>query len=184
MNEINKVVYYPIFFTPYITMQHDILVYIPDFNIYTEGYDIENAIKMAKDAIINTLSETKELIKPSGVSEAYKKASEDADEIFDFSKDGMLTFVKIDISELPHISDSKNEKDQKDIAYNILEVLISFMFDNKPFNVIINELKERGCYSKDLELMIRRRYNKKNFIDSMNSLSESDMFEPRSKFND
>ena len=94
-----SVVYYPIFFTPNITMQHDILVFIPDFKIYTEGYDIENAIRMAKDAIINAISETKELVKPSGVVEAYKKASEDADEIFDFSKDGILTFVKIDISE-------------------------------------------------------------------------------------
>ena len=99
MNEIDSVAYYPVFITPHITMQHDILVYIPDFNIYTEGYDIENAIEMAKDAIINTLSETRTFVYPSDAAQAYEKAKEDADEIFDFSKDGILTFAKIDISE-------------------------------------------------------------------------------------
>lgn len=98
MNKIVATAYYPIFFTPKITMQHDILVYIPDFDIYTEGDSIDDAIEMAKDAIVNTLSETKKFVHPSGVDHAYQKAIEDADDIFDFSKDGILIFVKVDVS--------------------------------------------------------------------------------------
>ena len=99
MSNIDALAYYPIFFTPTVTMQHDILVYIPDFNIYTEGYDINDAIKMAKDMIVSTLSETKEFVKPSNVYESYKKARKDADDIFDFSKDGILTFVQVSVSD-------------------------------------------------------------------------------------
>lgn len=99
MNKIVATAYYPIFFTPKITMQHDILVYIPDFDIYTEGDSIDDAIEMAKDAIVNTLSETKKFVKPSGIVQAYQKAIEDADDICDFFKDGILTFVKVDVSD-------------------------------------------------------------------------------------
>lgn len=99
MGNIDALAYYPIFIRPNTTLLDDIAVYIPDFNIYTEGYDINDAIKMAKDAIANTLSETKEFVKPSNVYESYKKARKDADDIFDFSKDGILTFVQIDVSD-------------------------------------------------------------------------------------
>ncbi len=42
---------YPVIFTPTGDEKETILVEVPDFDIYTEGYGIENAIDMARDAI-------------------------------------------------------------------------------------------------------------------------------------
>ena len=98
LDSLTVLAYYPIFIKP---VDNDILVFIPDFKIYTEasGKTIDQTTDMAKDAIINTLLETKKFVKPSDFVEAHKKAREDADEICDYSQNSILTFVEVDISD-------------------------------------------------------------------------------------
>lgn len=75
------------------------LAFVPDLEIYTQGYDFYEAIEMARDAIglkIVTLEDANESVPiPSNADKARAKAVQDADEDFDFS-DGNLTFVDID----------------------------------------------------------------------------------------
>lgn len=89
---------YPIF----IKKDKDVyLVYIPDFNGYTEGTDLFDAIRMARDYIsltgVNTEDDGLEdsIPGPSSVEEAVEAAKADADEDMDFS-DGILTLVDVD----------------------------------------------------------------------------------------
>lgn len=72
------------------------LVFVPDYCAYTEGYDLEDAKRMAID-LINLEVETDSPLglqtpAPSDPDEARRKAKEDADEIFDFS-DGELVYL-------------------------------------------------------------------------------------------
>jgi predicted RNase H-like HicB family nuclease len=87
---------YPTFIAKSDTMY---LVYVPDMDIYTEGTDFADAIDMARDAIglkgIDMEDEGIDLPIPSDTEGALKKARENADDIFDFSK-GTLTFVDVD----------------------------------------------------------------------------------------
>lgn len=87
---------YPIFIKK---MGEDCLIYIPDFEIYTEAKSFVDAIEAARDAIglkgINLKDDKIELPCASTSKEALKKAEEDADEILDYS-DGEMTYVDVD----------------------------------------------------------------------------------------
>ena len=78
----------------------DYLVYVPDWDIYTEGESFPDAIAMARDAIgakgAMYIDDKEAFPEMSGSQEALKKAKADADETFDYS-DGVLTFVDVDI---------------------------------------------------------------------------------------
>lgn len=86
---------------PVFTRQSDehFLVYIPDFDIYTEEFSFEKAIKMAKDAIelsIDVCRDDGEPVpEPSTKEEALSKAKTKADGNSDFSN-SQLVFVTID----------------------------------------------------------------------------------------
>ena len=89
----------------YVTLithhEGDFLVYVPDFDIYTEGADIVDAMEMARDAIglkgIDYEDDGKELPKASNYKEAIKKA-ENLKDIFDYTK-GVITLVDVDLAE-------------------------------------------------------------------------------------
>lgn len=89
-------VVYPVLIKPDKDMY---LVYVPDIDRYTEGYDFYDAIEMAKDIIgLETMdcdNDKKPYPKASTAEEAKAKAKEQADEILDFT-DGILTFVNLD----------------------------------------------------------------------------------------
>lgn len=78
------------------------LVYIPDWDIYTEGESFPDAISMARDAIgakgAMYIDDGDEFPEMSSYEAAMKKAQADADDDFDYS-DGILTFVDVDIYE-------------------------------------------------------------------------------------
>lgn len=81
---------YPVLFTE---TDHMILIEVPDLNILTEGYDLENAIEMARDAIglkcVTLEDEGVEIPEPSKELDPCKGT---------FSEDGKTfsTFVDID----------------------------------------------------------------------------------------
>lgn len=87
----------------------DVLVYVPDMEIYTEGENFADAIEMARDAIglkgIDYEDDGKALPVPSTQQEAISKAKEDT-EIFDYST-GILTFVDVDFTEYRKKVDTK-----------------------------------------------------------------------------
>lgn len=89
---------YPVFIAE---NNKDYLVFIPDFEIYTEGKSMTDAIEMARDAIglkgIDYEDDGKELPKASNYNEAMAIAKADT-EIFDYSQ-GIITMVDIDFSE-------------------------------------------------------------------------------------
>lgn len=78
------------------------LVFVPDFEIYTEGSSFVDAIEMARDAIASKgiTYENEGIIvpRPSDSEEAISKAEAEADDIFDYSK-GVLTYVDVNFSE-------------------------------------------------------------------------------------
>lgn len=88
---------------PVFTAEHnnDYLVFVPDFEIYTEGKSMTDAIEMARDAIglkgIDYQDDGKELPEASNYNEAMAIAKADT-EIFDYSQ-GIITMVDIDFSE-------------------------------------------------------------------------------------
>ena len=79
----------------------DFLVYVPDMGVYTEGYDLFDAIIMARDAIglkgVEMEDDGIALPAPSDKETVIAKAKADADADFDFS-DGVLTLVDIDFT--------------------------------------------------------------------------------------
>lgn len=89
---------YPVFIKQH---NNDFLVYVPDWNIYTEGSSFADAIAMARDAIglkgIDFLEEQKDLPEVSTPEKAVRLATADADEDFDFTS-GTLTFVDVDFT--------------------------------------------------------------------------------------
>lgn len=102
MCELKVLAYYPIFIKPYKDkFRSRILVFIPDFKIYTEteGKSIDETIDVAKEAITMTLFESRRFVKPSDFVEAHEKARKDADDICDYSQNSILTFVEVDISD-------------------------------------------------------------------------------------
>lgn len=98
------------------------LVFVPDMDIYTEGNDFADAIEMARDAIglkgIDMEDEGMELPVPSDTEGAIKKAKEDADEIFDYSK-GTLTYVDIDFSVYRKRIDNKMVRRNVTLPYRL-----------------------------------------------------------------
>lgn len=68
---------YPIVLTP---VEHGFVVYVPDFNINTEGKTMANAIEMARDAIgivgIDFEDEKKSLPVPSNLKNVHSKENE------------------------------------------------------------------------------------------------------------
>lgn len=77
------------------------LVYVPDFDIYTEGKDMINAIEMARDAIglkgIDYEDDGRKLPMASSYEEAIRKA-ENVKDVFDYTR-GNLTLVDVDLEE-------------------------------------------------------------------------------------
>lgn len=85
---------YPVFIKK---RDNEYLVYVPDFDAYTEGTDFADAISMARDAIACRILSVDPPV-ASDYASAMRKAKADADEDFDFS-DGVLTLVDIDTDE-------------------------------------------------------------------------------------
>ena len=87
----------------------DYLVYVPDFDIYTEGESFPDAVEMARDAIglkgICMEDEGMELPKASTYEEAIEKAKEDTED-FDYTV-GTLTMVDIDFTAYRRKMDNK-----------------------------------------------------------------------------
>lgn len=85
------------------------LVYVPDFDIYTEGDSFADAVEMARDAIglkgISLEDDGVTLPGSSTYEDATAKAKADTD-IYDYSK-GTLTMVDIDFSAYRRKMDTK-----------------------------------------------------------------------------
>lgn len=88
---------YPTFITQHGT---DYLVYVPDMDIYTEGYSVTDAMEMARDAIglkgIDLEDDKKTIPEASSYQDAIKKAKEDTEDL-DHTQ-GLLTMVDVDFS--------------------------------------------------------------------------------------
>lgn len=101
----------------------DYLVFVPDFEIYTEGKSIVDAIEMARDAIgykaMAFQDDGKELQKASSYDEAVAAAKADTD-IFDYSQ-GIITMVDIDFSEYKKKHDNRMVKKNCTIPYYLNE---------------------------------------------------------------
>ncbi|MGN0153330.1 MAG: type II toxin-antitoxin system HicB family antitoxin [Lachnospiraceae bacterium] len=91
------------------------LVYIPDFDIYTEGYSFPDAIAMARDAIglkgISMEDDNIALPQPSSYEQATVKARQDTEDC-DYTE-GILTMVDIDFVEY------RRKIDQKMVRRNV-----------------------------------------------------------------
>lgn len=98
----------------------DILVYVPDLDIYTEGKDEFDAISMARDAIglkgIEMENDGTPLPLPSSRQEAVEKAKAEADAEFDFS-DGLLTLVDVDFTSYRRQLENRSVKKNCTIPY-------------------------------------------------------------------
>ena len=77
-----------------------IIVYVPDFNINTEGADYADAMEMARDAIglvgIDMEDDNEKLPKPSSIDEAKSGA-----------ENGIVTLVDVDFTEYRRKNDMK-----------------------------------------------------------------------------
>lgn len=95
----------------FLTMTHDekdtVLVEVPDLEILTEGYGIEDGIFMARDAIglhgIYLEDEGKEMPEPSNISDLDVAKSEFAD-----AGDTIVTLVDVDFVEYRRKIDNKS----------------------------------------------------------------------------
>lgn len=89
---------YPIIITAGSDYQ---VVYVPDFDINTEGVDIPDAIKMARDAIglvgIDMQDDGKKLPTPSELSSIQNKSE----------KDSVVTLVDVDFDEYRRMNDNR-----------------------------------------------------------------------------
>ena len=76
--------------------------FVPDLDIYTEGYSFFDAINMARDAIGGAAKHYKDISedmpKASEMDRALKITKDAADADLDFS-DGILTYVDVDTEE-------------------------------------------------------------------------------------
>ncbi len=107
---------YPVFIAQH---NEDFLVFIPDWDIYTEGKSVPDAIAMARDAIglkgIDFEDDGKEIPEASSYEESVKKAKKDT-EIFDYTK-GILTMVDVDFTEYRKRHDNRMVKKNCTIPY-------------------------------------------------------------------
>ena len=95
--------------------EHPFLVCVPDFDIYTEGDSLADAIKMARDAIglagISREDNQESLPKPSDAGTARRKVQQNTEDI-DFSK-GILTYIDVDFAEY------RKKVDMKTVRRNV-----------------------------------------------------------------
>ncbi len=107
---------YPIFIVEHM---EDYLVFVPDFEIYTEGKSLVDAMEMARDAIgyqaMAFQDDGKELPEASNYDEAVAVAKADT-EIFDYSQ-GIITMVDIDFSVYKKKHDNRMVKKNCTIPY-------------------------------------------------------------------
>lgn len=107
---------YPVFIAQ---CDQDFLVFIPDWDIYTEGKSMLDAIAMARDAIglkgIDYEDDGKEMPEVSSYEAAIQKAKEDT-EIFDYTQ-GILTMVDVDFAEYRRKHDNRMVKKNCTIPY-------------------------------------------------------------------
>lgn len=96
-----KQVYPTFIFNTNDVTKHSFLVYVPDFDIFTEGDSFADAIEMARDAIglagISMEDNDEVLPVPSSKKSAIDKAKRDT-EIVDFTEE-ILTYVDVNFSE-------------------------------------------------------------------------------------
>lgn len=107
---------YPVFIAQ---CDKDFLVFVPDWDIYTEGKSMLDAIEMARDAIglkgIDYEDDGKEIPEASTYEAAIQKAKEDT-EIFDYTQ-GILTMVDVDFAEYRRKHDNRMVKKNCTIPY-------------------------------------------------------------------
>lgn len=100
---------YPVFIAQ---CDKDFLVFVPDWDIYTEGKSMLDAIEMARDAIglkgIDYEDDGKEIPEASTYEAVIQKAKEDT-EIFDYTQ-GILTMVDVDFAEYRRKHDNRMVK--------------------------------------------------------------------------
>ncbi|MBR1701931.1 MAG: type II toxin-antitoxin system HicB family antitoxin [Lachnospiraceae bacterium] len=94
---------YPVIFTK---TNENILVEIPDWEIFTEGKDIADAIEMARDAIglkgVVLEDEGKELVKPSLIHQITSSKS-----VFDGEGESIISMVDVDFTEYRRKNENK-----------------------------------------------------------------------------
>lgn len=115
---------YPVLFTETDNM---ILVEVPDLEIVTEGYDLENAIEMVRDAIglkcITLEDEGLEIPKPSKELDISKGA---------FSKNGRTFSSFVDIN----VTEYRRKVDMKIVRKNVcLPSWLNYEVDKAEINV-------------------------------------------------
>ena len=97
-----------------------IVVFIPDFNINTQGKDFAEAIEMARDAIglkgIDFEDDQKEFPTMSSYEEALQLAKKEADEDMDYST-GVHTLVDVDFDAYRRKYSMKSVKKNCTIPY-------------------------------------------------------------------
>ena len=107
---------YPVFIAEY---KKDFLVFVPDWDIYTEGRDLLDAMEMARDAIglkgIDYEDDGREFPPASDYEEAMKRAKNDT-EIFDYSQ-GLLTMIDVDFVDYRRKHDNRMVKKNCTIPY-------------------------------------------------------------------
>ena len=107
---------YPIFIAEH---EKDFLVFVPDWDIYTEGHNLLDAMEMARDAIglkgIDYEDDGKIFPKASNYEEAMQKAKSDT-ELFDYSQ-GLLTMVDVDFVDYRRKHDNRMVKKNCTIPY-------------------------------------------------------------------
>ena len=105
----------------FIKQRHDsFLVFVPDWEIYTEASSFVDAIMMARDAIglsgIIKEDYENDIPVPSSYELAIQKAKADADEVFDYST-GVLTMVDVDFVEYRRQNEHRSVKKNCTIPY-------------------------------------------------------------------
>lgn len=97
---------YPVIFTETKDSKNTVLIEVPDLEILTEGYGIENAIEMARDAIglqgITKEDMEEELVAPTPISEIDISRS-----VFAGEGSSFLSMVDIDFTEYRRQVDNK-----------------------------------------------------------------------------
>ena len=95
-------------------------MFVPDWEVYTEGSSFVDAIEMARDAIglsgIVNENNGIEFPKVSSCEEAVMIAKRDADEDMDFST-GILTLVDVDFVEYRRRNETRSVKKNCTIPY-------------------------------------------------------------------
>lgn len=106
---MNNTIVKDIYPTFVVQVNNDFLVYVPDWEIYTEGKSTFDAIEMARDAIglkgIDYEDDGKIFPIPSDYENAKIKAKKNSD-ILDYST-GLLTMVDVDFVEYRRKNDYK-----------------------------------------------------------------------------